>query len=260
QPDGERPGRPDADAAPRGAARPRAGAPGVGDAGRQREGLDVCRWHVARDRSVGVGAGRRVARQRARRRAAAAPRARAAAPRRRRAHRQADRFRRRRARREGARGRGQERPRGGRLLDAPGDDRRSDVDRRRGGHHAAQVHVVRAEAPRRAADSHHMKVLIADKFEKSGIDGLKAAGWEVVYEPELKEAALAQAIASSGADVLVVRGTKVDAAMLDAGHLSLVVRAGAGYNTIDVAAASTRGIYVSNCPGKNAIAVAELAF
>ena len=48
--------------------------------------------------------------------------------------------------------------------------------------------------------------------------------------------------------------------MLDAGSLSLVVRAGAGYNTIDVAAASRRGIYVSNCPGKNAIAVAELAF
>jgi D-3-phosphoglycerate dehydrogenase len=48
--------------------------------------------------------------------------------------------------------------------------------------------------------------------------------------------------------------------MLDAGALSLVVRAGAGYNTIDVAAASRRGIAVSNCPGKNAIAVAELAF
>ena len=39
-----------------------------------------------------------------------------------------------------------------------------------------------------------------------------------------------------------------------------MVRAGAGYNTIDVAAASRRGIYVSNCPGKNSIAVAELAF
>ena len=48
--------------------------------------------------------------------------------------------------------------------------------------------------------------------------------------------------------------------MLDAGRLALVVRAGAGYNTIDVATASRRGIYVSNCPGKNAIAVAELAF
>src|ERR1700704_4739505 len=47
--------------------------------------------------------------------------------------------------------------------------------------------------------------------------------------------------------------------MLESGSLSLVVRAGAGYNTIDVATASTRGIYVSNCPGKNAIAVAELA-
>ena len=48
--------------------------------------------------------------------------------------------------------------------------------------------------------------------------------------------------------------------MLEAGDLSLVVRAGAGYNTIDVATASRCGIYVSNCPGKNAIAVAELAF
>src|SRR3954464_15975292 len=105
-----------------------------------------------------------------------------------------------------------------------------------------------------------MKILVADKFEKSGIDGLQAAGCEVVYEPELKDDALAQAIGSSGADVLVVRGTKVTAPMLDAGRLSLIVRAGAGYNTIDVAGASTRGIYVSNCPGKNAIAVAELAF
>jgi D-3-phosphoglycerate dehydrogenase len=48
--------------------------------------------------------------------------------------------------------------------------------------------------------------------------------------------------------------------MLDAGRLSLVVRAGAGVNTIDVAAASRRGIYVSNCPGRNSVAVAELAF
>ncbi len=60
--------------------------------------------------------------------------------------------------------------------------------------------------------------------------------------------------------MLVVRSTAVTAPMLESGALSLVVRAGAGYNTIDVATASTRGIYVSNCPGKNAIAVAELAF
>jgi D-3-phosphoglycerate dehydrogenase len=104
-----------------------------------------------------------------------------------------------------------------------------------------------------------MKVLVADKFEQSGIDGLKSASCEVVYEPDLKEDALTEAIRATSADVLVVRGTKVTASMLDAGRLSLIVRAGAGYNTIDVAAASRRGIYVSNCPGKNSVAVAELA-
>jgi D-3-phosphoglycerate dehydrogenase / 2-oxoglutarate reductase len=105
-----------------------------------------------------------------------------------------------------------------------------------------------------------MNVLVADKFEKSGIEGLKAAGCDVIYEPDLKDDALAEAIGSSGVDVLVVRSTKVTTPMLDAGRLALIVRAGAGYNTIDVAGASKRGIYVSNCPGKNAIAVAELAF
>ena len=105
-----------------------------------------------------------------------------------------------------------------------------------------------------------MRVLIADKFEQSGIDGLKAAGCEVLYQPDLKDEALTAAIRESAADVLVVRSTAVTAPMLESGALSLVVRAGAGYNTIDVATASKRGIYVSNCPGKNAIAVAELAF
>ena len=105
-----------------------------------------------------------------------------------------------------------------------------------------------------------MKVLIADKFEKSGLDGLKAAGCEVIYQPDLKDETLTAAIRDTTADVLVVRSTAVTAPMLEAGPLSLVVRAGAGYNTIDVATASKRGIYVSNCPGKNAIAVAELAF
>jgi len=105
-----------------------------------------------------------------------------------------------------------------------------------------------------------MKVLVADKFEKSGIEGLKAAGCEVIFEPDLKDATLAEAIGNTGADVLVVRSTQVTEPMLDAGRLSLIVRAGAGYNTIDVKAASKRGIYVSNCPGKNSIAVAELAF
>lgn len=105
-----------------------------------------------------------------------------------------------------------------------------------------------------------MKILIADKFEEAAQAELKAAGFEVVYEPEAKGDALKQAIASSGADVLVVRGNKVTGEMLEAGRMSLVVRAGAGYNTIDVKTASARGIYVANCPGKNSIAVAELAF
>src|SRR5215203_3927965 len=105
-----------------------------------------------------------------------------------------------------------------------------------------------------------MKVLIADKFEKSGSDGLRAAGCEVISDPDLDGDAVRDAVGKTGADVLVVRSTKVTAPMLDAGRLSLIVRAGAGYNTIDVSAASRRGIYVSNCPGKNAIAVAELAF
>jgi D-3-phosphoglycerate dehydrogenase / 2-oxoglutarate reductase len=105
-----------------------------------------------------------------------------------------------------------------------------------------------------------LKVLIADRFEQSGIDGLEKAGCDVSYQPDLKDTALADVIRETRADILVVRGTPVTAAMLEGGALSLVVRAGAGYNTIDVAAASRQGIYVSNCPGQNAIAVAELAF
>src|SRR5215218_7249210 len=105
-----------------------------------------------------------------------------------------------------------------------------------------------------------MKILVADQFEQSGLDGLRGAGCEVVYDATLKDEALGTALGDTMAQVLVVRGTKVTAAMMDAGRLSLIVRAGAGYNTIDVAHASARGIYVSNCPGKNAIAVAELAF
>jgi len=105
-----------------------------------------------------------------------------------------------------------------------------------------------------------MKVLVGDKFEKSGLEGLKAAGCDVLYEPDAKDDALTQLIEKSAAEVLVVRSTKVTRPMLERGKLSLVVRAGAGYNTIDVEAASERGIYVANCPGKNSIAVAELAF
>jgi D-3-phosphoglycerate dehydrogenase len=105
-----------------------------------------------------------------------------------------------------------------------------------------------------------MKVLIADTFEQAGLDAIAAAGCEVIYRPELADEKLAEALTSTRGDVLVVRSTRVTEAMLDASSLSLIVRAGAGVNTIDVRAASRRGIYVSNCPGKNAIAVAELTF
>lgn len=103
-----------------------------------------------------------------------------------------------------------------------------------------------------------MKVLVADRFEQSGLDALKACGCDVLFLPEANGDALAAAIRESQAPVLVVRSTQVTTAMLDAGALSLIVRAGAGVNTIDVAGASERGIYVSNCPGKNSVAVAEL--
>lgn len=105
-----------------------------------------------------------------------------------------------------------------------------------------------------------MKILIADKFPSAGVEALTAIGCSVTVNPDLKDDALVAAVRESGADVLVVRSTKVTEPMLEAGRLSLVVRAGAGYNTIDVKAASARGIYVSNCPGKNSVAVAELAF
>src|SRR5581483_374209 len=85
-------------------------------------------------------------------------------------------------------------------------------------------------------------------------------GCEVVYEPDLVDDALVQAVQRAQPDILVVRATKVADSVLGAGPLKAVIRAGAGYNNIDVAAASRRGIYISNCPGRNAIAVAELAF
>src|SRR5687768_6724524 len=105
-----------------------------------------------------------------------------------------------------------------------------------------------------------MKVLVADAFEASGLEGLKNTGCEVLYQPDLSGDTLLGAIAASDADILVVRSTQVTEAMLDAGRLSLIVRAGAGVDTIDAPAASRRGIYVSNCPGRNGVAVAELAF
>ena len=105
-----------------------------------------------------------------------------------------------------------------------------------------------------------MKVLVADKFEDSGRRGLAEIGCDVAYEPDVSGDTLLAAVKATGADVLVVRSSQVTRPMLESGKLQLVVRAGAGTNTIDVEAASERGIWVANCPGKNGIAVAELAF
>jgi D-3-phosphoglycerate dehydrogenase len=106
-----------------------------------------------------------------------------------------------------------------------------------------------------------MKVLVADKFEDAGLAGLAALGCEVLYEPKLEGESLGFRLGESRAEVLVVRSTKVTSAEIEkASALSLIVRAGAGVNTIDLAAASARAVAVSNCPGKNAIAVAELAW
>ncbi len=106
-----------------------------------------------------------------------------------------------------------------------------------------------------------MKILVADKFEEAGLSGLKALGCEVFYEPKLEGESLGRRLAETGANVLVVRSTKVTAAEMEAATaLSLIVRAGAGVNTIDLKTASARAIAVSNCPGKNSVAVAELAF
>ena len=105
-----------------------------------------------------------------------------------------------------------------------------------------------------------MRALLADRIADPGPRLLQAAGIAVSHDPDLTSDALPSAIAGTSADVLVVRSTRVTADALRAGQLKLVVRAGAGFNTIDVAAASELGIKVANCPGKNAAAVAELAF
>ncbi len=103
-----------------------------------------------------------------------------------------------------------------------------------------------------------MKVLIADKLAKSTEEALEQLGARLDVQPDLTPETLPSAIGD--AQVLVVRSTKVTAAAIEAAQqLSLIVRAGAGVNTIDVEEASRRGIYVTNCPGKNSAAVAELA-
>ena len=106
-----------------------------------------------------------------------------------------------------------------------------------------------------------MRVLFADKLPDQARTRLAAAGFEVSAEPTLSGEALTGRLAELEPDVLVVRSTKVTAADVAAAtSLSLVVRAGAGVNTIDLDACSGAGVFVANCPGKNAVAVAELTF
>ncbi|MEE9297837.1 MAG: NAD(P)-dependent oxidoreductase [Acidimicrobiia bacterium] len=104
-----------------------------------------------------------------------------------------------------------------------------------------------------------MRILFADKFPERQLDEIRARGHDCELQPDLAAADLPGVIA--GFNVLVVRSTKVEAdTFAAADSLELVVRAGSGYNTIDVVAAAERGVWVCNVPGKNAVAVAELAF
>lgn len=104
-----------------------------------------------------------------------------------------------------------------------------------------------------------MRVLIADKLVAEAAQALQDAGHEVHVDPALHGEALREALSTLAPEVLVVRSTKVTAEHLAAASaLSLVVRAGAGVNTIDLDAAGAQGVFVSNCPGRNADAVAEL--
>lgn len=104
-----------------------------------------------------------------------------------------------------------------------------------------------------------MRVLIADKLAESVSPHLETCGCAVTTDSSLKGDGLIAALSLHNPQVLVVRSTKVlPQQILAATSLSLIIRAGAGTNTIDVAFAASRGIYVANCPGKNAVAVAEL--
>ena len=106
-----------------------------------------------------------------------------------------------------------------------------------------------------------MKVLVADKLHSAGVEALEARGLEVVVDPGLGAGDLPAAIAELAPAVLIVRSTKVTGEAIAASpSLQLVVRAGAGTDTIDVDACSAAGVFVTNCPGKNGIAVAELAW
>jgi D-3-phosphoglycerate dehydrogenase / 2-oxoglutarate reductase len=102
-----------------------------------------------------------------------------------------------------------------------------------------------------------MTVTVADKLPDEAIHNLNELGLTVNNEPKLTAGELSNGLKSS--QVLIVRSTVVSKECIDnSPNLSLIIRAGAGVNNIDIEAANEKGIYVANCPGKNAIAVAEL--
>jgi len=102
-----------------------------------------------------------------------------------------------------------------------------------------------------------MNILFADKFPADHLAVVERLGHSCSLEPDLGADDLPGRV--SGFDVLVVRSTKVEAATIAAADkLKLIIRAGAGTNTIDKQAAAESGISVCNVPGKNAVAVAEL--
>ena len=110
-----------------------------------------------------------------------------------------------------------------------------------------------------------MKVLVATEkpFAKKAVDGIReiveGAGYELaLLEKYTDKAQLLAAVADAGA--LIIRSDKVTQEVVDAAaNLKIVVRAGAGYDNVDLAACSARGIVVMNTPGQNSNAVAELA-
>jgi D-3-phosphoglycerate dehydrogenase len=102
------------------------------------------------------------------------------------------------------------------------------------------------------------RVLVADNLSEKLFEPLIKSGVTVEFRSDLTAETLPTAI--KGARVLVVRSTEVTKKTIEAADvLSLIVRAGSGTNTIDVQSASAHGVYVANCPGKNSVAVAELA-
>ncbi len=102
-----------------------------------------------------------------------------------------------------------------------------------------------------------LKVLIADKFPEKYIQELRELDLEVIYEPKLGEKDLPKA--AEDVDILVVRSTVVNEETINnSKKLNLIIRAGSGVNNIAISAANKKGVYVANCPGMNAVAVAEL--